>query len=705
VAVDPTTHTVYVGNGGDGTVSVINEASCHAGDLSGCGGALVATFNADFLGLTLSVDHANHTLYVGQADTVAMINTTTCDASNVSGCSTAPTAPVGNFPGFAAVDPATNTIYVPNISDGTVSVIDGGTCNATDQGGCADTATVSAGPFATQVAVNELTHTAYVANQANGADGTVSLIDTRTCNGTVRFGCRDTFPMVAVGPGPSADVVDEASDTVYVEVGPVGDASLGSLAMINGATCNVSDQAGCDLAPATTPAGQGPIAMAENPRTRTVYAVNQGDSDMSVIDAATCNATDHAGCEQTPPALAIGGRTTEQVTQDDGAGAVAVDPTTDTLYATSQAENNVSILNGATCNGAITLGCTAFAPTTTVGNSPQGVAADPATNTVYVANRSDDTVSVIDASVCNAFDRAGCDRAWPTFQVGNYAQDLRVNEATDTIYAVNAFDDTVSVINGGTCNAENSSGCGQTPALVHVGSFPFALAINQRTNTIYVANNGDGTVSVIDGAACDAANTTGCGQTPPAIPVGNAPNGVAVNPSTDTVYVSNGADSTVSVIDGATCNATHMGGCGQTPQTVAVGNGPYPIAVDQRTDTVYVGNVGDSTLSLINGAACNATVTCSSLTPPAVPIEQLPFGIAVNQQTNTIYLTSIVDADVATIDGRWCTATVQTGCRPTPVPERMGGFGGAVALDPTAGTGYIPNNDDGTVSVFALRGL
>jgi DNA-binding beta-propeller fold protein YncE len=148
-----------------------------------------------------------------------------------------------------------------------------------------------------------------------------------------------------------------------------------------------------------------------------------------------------------------------------------------------------------------------------------------------------------------------------------------------------------------------------------------------------------------------------------------------------------------------------MGGCGQTPQTVAVGNGPYPIAVDQRTDTVYVGNVGDSTLSLINGAACNATVTCSSLTPPAVPIEQLPFGIAVNQQTNTIYLTSIVDADVATIDGRWCTATVQTGCRPTPVPERMGGFGGAVALDPTAGTGYIPNNDDGTVSVFALRGL
>ena len=33
----------------------------------------------------------------------------------------------------------------------------------------------------------------------------------------------------------------------------------------------------------------------------------------------------------------------------------------------------------------------------------------------------------------------------------------------------------------------------------------------------------------------------------------------------------------------------------------------------------------------------------------------------------------------------------------------MGGFGGAIALDPNAGSAYVPNNDDGTVSLFALR--
>jgi YVTN family beta-propeller protein len=65
---------------------------------------------------------------------------------------------------------------------------------------------------------------------------------------------------------------------------------------------------------------------------------------------------------------------------------------------------------------------------------------------------------------------------------------------------------------------------------------------------------------------------------------------MCVNPSTNTIYVTNANGNTVSVIDGATCHASHTGACGQT-QTVNVGNGPYPIAVDERTDTVYVGNI------------------------------------------------------------------------------------------------------------------
>jgi len=707
VAVDPSTHTVYVANGGDGTVSVINDASCYDTNVSGCRQAVVTTFNVGDDGLLLVVDQANHTLYIGQSDTVALIDTRTCNASHFSGCgATPPTAPVGSFPGFAALDATTNTVYVPNIGGNTVSVIDAATCNATVQAGCAGTGTVTAGNGATQVAINDQTHTAYV---ANSSDGTVSLIDTATCNGTIRSGCTDTFPTIAVGPGPnqpegspSADVIDQASDTVYAEVGPPGDARVGSVAMINGATCNVTHTGGCTQPPATTPDGSGPVAMTENPSTRTVYAVNQEDSDISVIDAETCNATVQYGCRQIPPALSIGGPTSSMITDIYGAGAVAVDQSTDTLYAASITENNVSVLNGATCDATNTSGCTRFAPMTTVGNSTQGVADDPATHTVYVTNRGDNTVSVINTAVCNASHLAGCDHAWPTVNVGNYAQDLRVDIATDTIYVVNANDNTVSVINGATCNALTSAGCNQTAATVNVGNTPTALAVDQRTDTIYATNRADNTVSVISGATCNGTLHAGCGQTPPTLPVGSNPDGVAVDQATNTVYVTNGGSNTVSMIDGATCDSADQGGCDQTPGTATVGNNPYPIAIDQRTGAVYVGNDGDGTLSLINGTTCNATDNAGCNKLITVPVEQFPYGIAVDQTTGTAYVTSVLDSDVATINGRRCSASGGAHCRPHPIPLRMGGFGGAIALDPSSNTAYVPDDGDGEVSFFGF---
>ena len=86
------------------------------------------------------------------------------------------------------------------------------------------------------------------------------------------------------------------------------------------------------------------------------------------------------------------------------------------------------------------------------------------------------------------------------------------------------------------------------------------VAVDQATDTIYVTNANDNNVSVIDGASCNAEVTTGCNRTPPTVAVGGQPVDVSVDESTDTVYVANwgnGAGTTVSVIDGAICNARH----------------------------------------------------------------------------------------------------------------------------------------------------
>src|SRR5262249_56212336 len=109
-------------------------------------------------------------------------------------------------------------------------------------------------------------------------------------------------------------------------------------------------------------------------------------------------------------------------------------------------------------------------------------------------------------------------------------------------------------------NARDISGCGRRPATVHVGDFPGGIAVDARTNTVYVTGQVTNDVSVIDGRRCNADVTSGCGRKPVWVAAGPGARGIALNQRTDTVYVANTAVGTVSVIDGSTCTAAvHRG--------------------------------------------------------------------------------------------------------------------------------------------------
>ena len=54
---------------------------------------------------------------------------------------------------------------------------------------------------------------------------------------------------------------------------------------------------------------------------------------------------------------------------------------------------------------------------------------------------------------------------------------------------------------------------------------PDAVAADGQAHTVYVANAGtgsSGTVSVINAATCSATNTTGCGQAPAVLSIGDS---------------------------------------------------------------------------------------------------------------------------------------------------------------------------------------
>src|SRR5215468_1599031 len=166
--------------------------------------------------------------------------------------------------------------------------------------------------------------------------------------------------------------------------------------------------------------------------------------------------------------------------------------------------------------------------------------------------------------------------------------------------------------------------CFHVTATIPVRQRPDAVAVNPKTNTIYVANHGS-TVSVINGHTNSVVAT---------ITVASLPNGVAVNPSTNTAYTTGAIDGDVSVIDGKTNTVT---------ATIPLGTRLGRVAVNPNTNTVYVAEILADAVAVINGRTGSLVAT--------IPVNPGPFGVAVNPSTNTVYVTS-GNGMMAVINGR-----------------------------------------------------
>ncbi|UCC62986.1 MAG: YncE family protein [Anaerolineae bacterium] len=298
--------------------------------------------------------------------------------------------------------------------------------------------------------------------------------------------------------------------------------------------------------------------------------------------------------------------------------------------------------------------------TVNVGRYPHGVAVNEETNRVYVANFNEGSISIIDGTTNEVID---------TIKVGKGPRDVTVNAQTNRLYVANiglhdmsAINSkilpwvglrlywakfAVSVIDGHT---------NETLVHVSVGTNPWIIEASETTNRIYVANYGSYSVSVIDGESNEVIATIGMGLF--RTPVGPLDIGagrllivdgdtnkvlstlrvgckahVAVNERTNRVYVTSRHSGTLSVIDGRTKEVI---------ATFDVGPDPYGLAVNEEANRIYVANHDGNSVWVIDGHSNEVLYT--------IGVEASPVFVAVNEATGRVYVTNSGDDTVSVLE-------------------------------------------------------
>jgi DNA-binding beta-propeller fold protein YncE len=172
------------------------------------------------------------------------------------------------------------------------------------------------------------------------------------------------------------------------------------------------------------------------------------------------------------------------------------------------------------------------------------------------------------------------------------------------------------------------------------------------------------------------------------VPVGIQPEGSAVNPVTNKIYVTNycgndfrcASNGTVTVIDGATNNTV----------SVNVGAAPYAVAVNSVTNKIYVANTCGNDVSCHTFSGTVTVIDGATLATEDVTVGSSPFAVAVNFVTNKIYVVNACGNDVSchTLSG---TVTVIDGATLATTTVAVGASPNIAVVNPVTNKIYVTN--------------
>jgi len=305
IVCNPSTHKIYAANEGAGSVTVINATT---------GATQIVEVGREPIAIALN--RATNRIYVANDGSASV---SVIDGASDGIIATIATAPL---PFMLAVDEASNRVYVTHTYAGVVTAIDGAANSAQElKVGDADGIVTDGG-----------THTVFLMTYE---DPNIRIVDEAT----------GTATRVAVGPHIWGMVFDEPTSTLFL-----AHTSAGEVVALDERTHAVS----------AIPVGRIPCAVAINPVTRRLYAVNYGDETLSVIDL------------QTKKVIAL-------VPVSKHPQGIAVDSTANRIYVANVHGDSVTVIDG---EKNTVLG------TRSAGKSPYAVTVDEASGHAYAANYS-----------------------------------------------------------------------------------------------------------------------------------------------------------------------------------------------------------------------------------------------------------------------------------------------------------------------------
>lgn len=276
---------------------------------------------------------------------------------------------------------------------------------------------------------------------------------------------------------------------------------------------------------------------------------------------------------------------------DQGPTAVAVDTNGLYAYVSNVTTSDLTIFSVDQTAGTLT----PVANVVTPGTGGASIAVSPSDQYVYVAgygaNPAPNTGSI--AGFTNSGSGSLTALSSGPFQAGDTPYGVAVDPASQLVFATTAnshFLWVYTIGSDGSLTAVNqySTGSGSYGVAVYplgTASGGFVYTANGASNTVSgFSYDGSGNLTALSGSPFYPKNTT--------------PQGIAIDPQGQYLYVTNRGDNNVTTfsIDPSTGNLTLMG-------TVLTGQGPIAVTVDPSGQFVYVVNYTDGSVSLFSASA------------------------------------------------------------------------------------------------------